>query len=154
MPDEPTVDLAARTTALEAREAALAAREAELDAAQDAARKSSAVAFCDALIAEGRLAPAAKDVIALVHERLSGEAEPIAFADGSSKPALAAFEELLKGAKPIINLSEVSADDPSTRDRETGDPVALADRAAAIRKDRPSLTNAQAIREAEKEMGA
>jgi|GEM_PF-3978597 len=149
--DPAPTDLADRQAQLDEREAAIELREQEVAAADSASTKDKAVAFCDGLVKDGKLAPAGREVVERIHTLLAADSEPIAFSDGAQRNSLAAFEGLLKAANPLINLSEMTKGDSSTAEIDDEDPVALADRAAEIRKDRPSLSVPESIREAEKE---
>ena len=104
--EQKAVELAEREAKVAAREATLAAAEqAAAKAAEDAAkaaRKTEALAFADALIAKGVLAPAGREVIADVHGRLAAAEAPLEFADGTKKPALDAFRGLFEGKAPLI----------------------------------------------------
>lgn len=148
-PEQPT-DLAEREAALAAREAAIKAREAEIEAAAAGARKAAAIAFADGLIADGRLMPAGKDVVVDLHTRLAGSDAPIAFADGTEKPALKSFEDLFAGAKPIIDLGEASAADQAS-EIDGANQADLTRRANEITKENPAVSFSEAVRQAEKE---
>lgn len=146
---EPPVDLAGRTAELDRREAEIKAREDRIAADEAKAREAASVAFADGLVSDGRLAPAARDIIAEAHRRLAGDNAPISFSDGASRPPLEEFEKLFAGAKPVIDLAERSATDASTLD-ESG-PGALEKRARAIVKEDPAISFADAVRMAEGE---
>lgn len=147
---EATTDLAEREAALAEREAAIKAREAEIETAAAEGRKSAAIAFADGLIKDGKLMPAGKDVVADLHSRLAVSDEPIAFADGTEKPALKSFEDLFAGAKPIIDLGEASAADQAS-EIDGANQADLTRRANEIQKDNPAISFAEAVRQAEKE---
>lgn len=147
---EQTTDLAEREAALADREAKIKAREAEIEAAAAEARKADAFAFADGLIEDGRLMPAGRDVVADLHRRMAVSDEPIAFADGSKKPALESFQDLFKGARPIIDLSEASAADQAS-EIDGASQADLTRRANEIRKNDPAISFSEAVRQAEKE---
>lgn len=146
----PPVDLAERQAELDRREAAIKVRE-EAEAAREAdARKAASVAFADSLVAKGRLAPAARDIIAEAHRRLAADNAPVSFSDGASRPPLAEFEKLFTGAAPVIDLAERSKADASTPLEPN--PDALTVRAKALQAGNPALTFADAVRSAEAEL--
>lgn len=138
----------------EAEAARLRAEVAELKAKGErdaaAARQTAAVEFAEGMINEGKLAPAGKDAVAAIHQRLAADGDVFEFADGSKEPPLKAFTDLLGGAKPIIVLAEVAAPDQST-DVDAKDPRALTKRANEIMKEDGSLQFSEAIRKAEEE---
>jgi len=151
---QPAPTLADQLAAEKAKSAELQAKVDASDAAAEATaleqRKGAAVSFADGLVKDGKLAPAAKDVIVDLHQRLAQDDEPVAFSDGKSEPALNAFEGLFKGAKPIINLSAVSDPDQSTVP-DANSTTDLSDRASAIMVEKPSISHAEAVRMAERE---
>ena len=150
-PADPT-DLAEREAALKAREANLDARQKKLDDDAAEARKGAAVSFADTLIKDGKLMPRGKDTVVSLHQRLADSNEPFSFADGTSKPALASFEELFAGAKPIVDLSEQSADDQTTAVEIDGeDHRALAKRGNELVASGEVKDFAEGVRQAQKE---
>ena len=151
--NDKAVELADREKALEEREAAIAAQEKEAEANAAEARKTAAVSFADGLIKDGKLMPAGKDVVTDIHQRLAGSQEPISFSDGTSKPALTSFEELFAGAKPIINLSEVSKADQAS-EIDGSNHQDLTKRANEIVKENSAIAFSDAVRQAEKEADA
>ncbi len=152
-PEKQPVDLTARAAELDTREADVKRREAEIAAVDAAAADAAAIAFADGLIGKGKLAPAGKATVVELHKRLAGDDAPVSLSDGSSKPALAAFEALFEGAQPIIDLAERSKPDQST-DFKGDDPDALTVRANALVKENPALSFSDAIRRAETEAAA
>jgi len=149
--DPAPTDLADRKAELDQRERDIAEREKSAADAEEGARKDRAVAFCDGLVQQGKLAPAGRDIVEHIHQALASGNEPISFSDGAQRPPLAEFEKLLSGGTPIVNLSEMTKGDASTKDVDDNDAVALADRGAEIRKERPSLSVPESIREAQAE---
>jgi len=122
MPD-PTLDLAARESALTeretdlakaaqqlaAREAAIAAREAAAKAQGEAIRRTEITAFCEKLAGEARIRPA--DAPALVTLLATLPEEPaVEFAQPGETPALpAAFlRRFLAALPPIVELAEIA----------------------------------------------
>lgn len=143
-----TKDFAEREASLAKREAAVKAHEANVAAAAAKAIDDAAIAFADGLIKDAKLKPAGRDVMIAAHKALAGTEEPIAFADGATKPALTAFEDLLKGAKPVIELAEVSTPDVETA-IEGDDQAALTAAANKIIEANPAISFSEAVRKAE-----
>lgn len=111
-PDDREVAFAERETALTtreeelaARENAIALREQEAEQAARSAQHNENVAFAEGLITAAMLAPAAKDKVIALMDRLSGDAEVVSFGEGESDP-LAAFKSLFDAAHPVIALGE------------------------------------------------
>ncbi|MEM7507636.1 MAG: hypothetical protein AAF415_12915 [Pseudomonadota bacterium] len=150
---EKAAELADREAKLVEREAAIELAEKEAAEKAAEARKTAAIDFADALIKGGKLAPAGKDVVIDIHQRLAADGAVIEFADGAKKPALAEFAALFEGAKPIVNLAEVSKDDQvATIDGNSdGD---LTARAKAIKEANPAISFSEAVRKAEAEAAA
>lgn len=105
---------------LKARADKIAADEADLKAKQEAhaesvrsfaesqakARKDASLSFADGLVTAGKLAPAAKDQIAFLHETLAAD-DVQSFGEGDdAEPALAIFTRLFDSANPIVSLGE------------------------------------------------
>jgi hypothetical protein len=117
MPKEnETVDFAEREAELARREQAAADREA---AAEERERSANAtvrsalhagnVAFAEALVSSGRLAPAGKDLFVGVMDELEATAT-VSFGEGHGELApVAAFRKLFEGSAPLINFGEVAA---------------------------------------------
>lgn len=61
--------------------------------------------FCDGLIREGKLAPAAREGTLLTMESLAGSGE-VSFADGTKKSALVVYQDTLKAQPKILTTTE------------------------------------------------
>jgi len=151
----PPVDLAAQKAELDQRATDLAAREAKQDRLDDEAAKQQSVSFAAGLVEKGLLAPAGKDVVADIHRRLGKSDEPVSFSNGTTQPALDAFEALFKGATPIVNLAAVSDPDRSSNEDPPGkDTASLTSRARKLQAEDPAMSFSAAVRQAEKEADA
>lgn len=98
-------DLQATITRMQAAEQARAAADAE---AARLARHQENVAFAEALIAAGTLAPAGRDYVIGVMDELDAVA-PVAFGEGEAAvqvTPLAAFRKLFDAAHPVVALGE------------------------------------------------
>lgn len=94
-------------------------------AANDAAEKkrradelhAANVSFAEALVTKGTLTPAAKGVVVALLDEVSKGDAPVEFAEGEvKKPLASAFKELLSGAAPVLDFSEVASKDRADRD--------------------------------------
>ena len=90
------------------REAAIAAREAAIVAREREDRSRASAVFLDGLIAEAKF-PAARRGLALAFMEQFGTTE-IQFGEAGAKTPLAAFQELLSGYPPLVELREVAGD--------------------------------------------
>lgn len=124
---EQQAEIARQRQELDDRVKAFAARE-------QAARHQASVAFAEALIAGGKLAPAGKDDVVHVLDACSRieELEPASFGEADSKPApSAAFKKLFDGAGTIVAFGE-HARPPAKEGKALTDPQAIADKAVAF----------------------
>lgn len=83
--------------------------------AQSAAdqRHAANVAFADGLVAEGRMLPAARDVVVATLDHLAAQAEPVEFGEGDARaPLLDAYKNTLAAQPKIVEFGE-----QATRDR-------------------------------------
>ncbi|MCU7123697.1 peptidase [Salmonella enterica] len=103
-------------------------------AANDAAEKkrradelhTANVSFAEELVTKGTLTPAAKGVVVALLDEVSKGDAPVEFAEGEvKKPLASAFKELLSGAAPVLDFSEVASKDRA--DRDTSRTVDFAD---------------------------
>jgi len=106
-------------------------RLADSQARQQDVHKGNA-AFADALVSEGRLAPAAKSVVVAMLDAVETGDKPVAFSEGSiTQPLGEAFRALLKSAVPVVSFAEVATKErgnPTVHTAEfaDADPVQLA----------------------------
>lgn len=117
------VSFAERETALNDRETALAAKEADLatrEAAARAAEHDGHVAFAEGLVASGKLAPAAKELVVGLLDQLGAGApsEGVSFGEGNSELApAAALRKLLEGAQPLVSFGEIARPDDEEKSK-------------------------------------
>ena len=120
--------------ALEAENERLRTQIAQSAAEQ---RHAANVAFADGLVAEGRMLPAARDVVVATLDHLAAQAEPVEFGEGDAKAPLAdAYKAMLKAQPKIVEFGEqatreraagaTAADDEDTQFAEGADPERLA----------------------------
>ncbi|UIJ46910.1 hypothetical protein LZK98_08200 [Sphingomonas cannabina] len=165
MPDEQA--LAEREAALAAREQEIRDKEAAFAQRETQARHDEHVAFAEALIADVKLAPAAKDKVVGLLDQLA-VLDVVAFGEGDSAVELApvdAFKSLFDGAQPIVALGEAAkseGDDtaaavsfaaPAGYSFDTG-AAQLAVRAQQIQAAEPSLSYWQAFKRAQAEQAS
>ena len=127
--------LTAREEKLAADEAAFAERERAAKATADKARHDDHVAFAEALVAQAKLAPAAKDRVIGLMDGLDADAT-VSFGEGDGAQELtplAAFKSLFDGAQPIVALGEAAGADRKADDAD--DPEAIADKALAFAEE-------------------
>ncbi|ECO4188302.1 peptidase [Salmonella enterica] len=75
------------------------------------------VSFAEELVTGGKLTPAAKGVVVALLDEVSKGDAPVEFAEGDvKKPLATAFKELLTGAAPVLDFSEVASKDRADRD--------------------------------------
>ncbi len=133
------------------REAALAAREAALAATESRLRHEANLAFAETLIADVKLAPAAKDRVVFLLDALGTADDTLCFGEGES--AQAAFKSLLAAGHPVIALGEHAPAGDEFHDDLDG--VSLGHRAAAFasaqRAQGISISAADAVRHVKKE---
>lgn len=106
------------------------------------------------MVREGRLAPFARDDIKRILVTLDASGS-VSFADGGGgddieKNPADVLRELLKGAHPIVNLSELSAPDKSTfsfADETERQEDAILDRMDEAREKGRTITASQAAAE-------
>lgn len=108
-----------------------ARRQADSQAEQRQRHEMNA-AFADGLVSEGRLAPAAKNVVAALLDAVERGDQPVAFSEGSlTQPLGEAFRNVLKTSPPLVCFSEVATKARGTPSGQSvefadADPVALA----------------------------
>lgn len=79
------------------------------------------VAFCDALIADGRLLPAARDVIVATLDHLAGQGQPVEFGEGAARaPLIDSLKATLKAAPKAVEFGEQATGDRAAQGGETG----------------------------------
>lgn len=101
-----------------------ARRQADSQAEQRQRHEMNA-AFADGLVSEGRLAPAAKNVVVALLDAVEGGDQPVAFSEGSlTQPLGEAFRAVLKISPPLVCFSEVAT---KTRGTPSGQSVEFAD---------------------------
>lgn len=105
---EREAELARREAELQERETAIAEKEAQAEAAARQARHDANVAFAESLIAEAKLAPAAKaKVVGLLDVLDTLAVAQFGEGDGAEELSPAdAFKKLFEGAKPVVSLGE------------------------------------------------
>lgn len=120
--------------ALQAENQRLREQIAQNDARQ---RHADNLAFADALVAEGRMLPAARDVVVATLDHLAAQAEPVAFGEGDARTPLAdAYKAMLAAQPRIVGFGEQatrgraaaasSAPDDDAQFAERADPERLA----------------------------
>ncbi|MFI8017674.1 peptidase [Serratia marcescens] len=108
-----------------------ARRQADSQARQQEVHNANA-AFADGLVTDGRLAPAAKNVVVAMLDAADAGEEPVSYTEGSiTQPLGEAFRALLKSAAPLVDFSEVATKErgnPTVHTAEfaDADPVQLA----------------------------
>jgi len=101
-------DLAAREAALAANAAAVAAREAAVAAQERAARAAEDAAFCERLVAEGRLLPAQRPATLALLGNLPADG-PVEFGESlGTVPPRDAFRAFLAGGGQVVEFGEVA----------------------------------------------
>lgn len=144
-PDDQAASFAEREAALAAREAAVAGkegtvleREAAMLAAEKIATHGEHVAFAEAQIEAGRLAPAGKDrVIVLLDVLATAETASFGEADGDMRP-VDAFRQLLAGAAPVVSFAEAAPADQVIETDSAETPDQLATRAVSFMESEKS----------------
>jgi len=106
--------LDAQKAELDARAARLAEAEAAQAALQRSARQAGIAAFCDSMIAQGRLLPAERARIASFMESMPDAVRVIEFADGApdtpiEKPAVEVLQDFIRALPPRVEFGEVAA---------------------------------------------
>lgn len=97
------------------------------------------VAFCDALVSEGRMLPAAKDVLVATLDHLAGQEQPIEFGEGDAKaPLIDSLKATLKAVPQAVQFGEqatsaAAAADASTQAQADADDAAFAESATPER---------------------
>lgn len=99
---------AEREASLAAREAALKDEEKRLEQAAASARHADHLSFAEGLIDDGKLAPAGKDLLVGVLDRLGERPDVVSFGEGDANrmTPVAAMKKLLGGAQPLISFGE------------------------------------------------
>jgi hypothetical protein len=141
--------LDSRAAELDAQAKTLAAREAAASEAAVKARHDGNVAFAEALVEGGKLAPAGKELLVVALDGLEAE-KTVSFGEGDGKQdltPLAALKKLAEGAGKLIAFGEHAKADGAG---DAHDPSDIADRAVAFaEKQRAAgrtITIAQAVR--------
>ena len=152
-PVEPR-EIAADVACLAEREAALSAREIALSEAEERIRNSANLAFAESLIAQVKLAPAAKDRVVFLLNALGATDDTLSFGEGdAAESAQAAFKSLLAAGHPVIALGEHAPAGGEFVDDHDG--VSLGKRAQAFadtqRAKGISISAADAVRHVKKE---
>ena len=152
---EREAELQRRETELQGRETAITDREAAAAKAAQAARHEGNVAFAEALVGAGKLAPAGKELAVIALDGLEATAT-VSFGEGDAKQELtplAAFKKLLDGAGTIVAFGEHAR--PTKEAVAAGDPQAIADRAVTFAEEQRKLgrqiTIAAAVRHVSKQ---
>lgn len=146
---EREADITRRLTDVETREAAIAERETALAAAADEARHAGNVAFAEALVEGGKLAPAGKDLAVIILDGLSAsEDAAVSFGEADEKITPdAAFKRLFEKAGAIVAFGEHAGGKAPEGDQE---PQHIADRAVAYAETQQAagrtITIAAAVR--------
>ncbi len=111
-------DETAKLASFAEREAELATREAELAAREDKARSDAAsarheshVSFAEGLVAEGKLAPAGKQLVIGLMDQLGGDDRAVSFAEAGEMQPVAALRALFDKAQPLVSFAELAAPD-------------------------------------------
>jgi len=117
---------------LRANNEAQARRIAELEAAATAAKQAAVhqanVAFCDGLVTQGRLLPAARDVVVATLDHLAAQPTPVEFGEGEAKGPLAEGLKAMLAALP----AQVTFGESATRERAAGAEIQAQDDAVAF----------------------
>jgi hypothetical protein len=96
---------AERTTALDERERAVEAREAAARKAVADAYHAGNVSFAEGLVADAKLAPAARDLLVGVLDHLDANAV-VSFGEAGEMAPAAALKKLFDSATPLISFGE------------------------------------------------
>lgn len=146
---EPTVteEEAARLRAEnEAQAARIAQLEAQAQSERTARLHSDNEAFADTLVADGRLVPAAKDVIVATLDHLATQDTPIEFGEGESKaPLIDALKATLKAAPKLVEFGESATRERASQE-DNGTTVDSDDAAFAESADPERLKQHKAIK--------
>lgn len=137
--------------ALEAENAQLKQQLAEFAARERAAaerqRHAEHAAFCDKLVADGRLAPGMAPVIVATLDYLAAQEQVVEFAaaDGASKPLGEAIKEALQQAPKLIDFAERGSEQgENEKTASFAMPSGMEADAAALELHRKALAYAQA----------
>ncbi len=114
-------------TRLRANNETQAARIAQLEAEAERERAARVhaghSAFADALVSEGRLVSAAREVIVATLDHLAQQAQPVEFGEGANKSALIdGLKASLKASPKLVQFGEAA-----TRERALGTEAAASD---------------------------
>ncbi len=113
---------------LRAENEQLKARAAQLVADQAHAAN---VAFCDGLIADGRLLPAAKAVVVATLDHLAGQEKAVEFGEGDQKaPLIDSLKTTLQAAPKAVAFGEHATTDNAAQGADAGSKTPDADDAA------------------------
>ncbi|MGG2140530.1 hypothetical protein [Symbiopectobacterium sp. RP] len=103
----------------------LEARRQADSQAQQRQRHEMNAAFADGLVSEGRLTPAAKNVVVALLDAVERGDQPVAFSEGSlTQPLGEAFRNVLKTSPLLVSFSEVAT---KVRGNPLGQSVEFAD---------------------------
>lgn len=106
-------ELEAENTRLKNEQAAFA--EAE-KSRSSAVRHTEHVAFCESLIAAGKLLPVNKEVTIATLDHLSGQEQVVEFGEGDAKkPLVDAYKAQLQAAQPVVHFGESAAADKTVQ---------------------------------------
>ena len=113
--DEMSAEDKARLAALEQENARLKAEQATFAEAEKKraaeARHAEHAAFADALVQDGKLLPAQKEVAVATLDFIAGQEQVVEFGEGDAKkPLTDAFKELLQASATQVEFREVGAD--------------------------------------------
>lgn len=125
------VAFAERETALSTREADLLAREATLIAAEKKATHDNHVAFAEAQVERGTLAPAGQALVVGLLDTLAPLAVVSFGEENGDLSPVDALKRLFDGAQPVVSFGELAPADPAN-DPVEHKPEAIADRALAF----------------------
>lgn len=129
---KPDAAEAERAEALKSQEANFAERQAKFAQEQAAFRRQSNTLFLDGLVAAGRPLPAEKDTLLSFMEAIGGDATTVDFGEGTTKPALDVFKDVLGAVAKQVNFAEIAPGDPNGDPTE--DPLTLARDAVSYRE--------------------
>lgn len=106
---DPNTNDADRQAELDARQAEIEKREADFADAQRGQQHDENVAFVDALVEDGKVAPGVKNNLVGLLDHLNGH-QDVSFSDCDDDPAVF-LRSLFDAANPVVDFSERSASD-------------------------------------------
>lgn len=149
--------LADREAKLTTRETGVADRERKAENDRLAAVHAGSVSFAEALVKDGKLAPAGKDIVIGLLDTLE-VAAVASFGEAGELAPAAAFKKLFDGAQPIVSFSEHARREDADAAKAAlafGAPSGLSvdqaalehhNRAVALQAKEPNLSYMDAIR--------